>query len=254
MPKSSPPAIRIAPCSSFAWRNGAWPHAAHRLGIGRCRRRRIDARLDSPPADPQRRTSRHRPIAISWTKGRHWRSSGSAIRAMFINRSIDIAHQHERDKPTDADRKIAADQLKHEAEKQVAVRAKQRTETIEQLLSSTSRRALMLLHSIDARPLPRRCRSKLRRRRMQPDPQIRDLFERFVPAEKRVQRLGNVIDANQLLAVAGDTERGKALFFGQHSRAVQEMPPHRRPGRKAGPGADTHGEEIQSRPTARKNS
>lgn len=45
-----------------------------------------------------------------------------------------------------------------------------------------------------------------------PDPQIRDLFEGFLPEESRVKRLGPAIDAQTLLARAGSVESGKSLF------------------------------------------
>jgi putative heme-binding domain-containing protein len=46
-----------------------------------------------------------------------------------------------------------------------------------------------------------------------PDPQVRDLFERFAPDAWRVERLGSVIVPEKLLAMSGDFERGRALFF-----------------------------------------
>ena len=42
---------------------------------------------------------------------------------------------------------------------------------------------------------------------------IRDLFERFVPEENRTKRLGSVIRPAALLAIPGDAQRGKAVFF-----------------------------------------
>jgi putative heme-binding domain-containing protein len=45
------------------------------------------------------------------------------------------------------------------------------------------------------------------------DPAIRDLFERFIPEEQRVQRLGGTITAANILLLKGDAERGRALFF-----------------------------------------
>src|SRR5207253_9230660 len=45
------------------------------------------------------------------------------------------------------------------------------------------------------------------------DPQVRDLFERFLPDDQRVQRLGSVIKPEQILALKGDAVRGKELFF-----------------------------------------
>ena len=44
------------------------------------------------------------------------------------------------------------------------------------------------------------------------DPQVRDLFERFIPEQQRAERLGTDIDAATLLAVAGDEKRGAAIF------------------------------------------
>ena len=43
-------------------------------------------------------------------------------------------------------------------------------------------------------------------------PQIRDLFEHFLPEEQRIKRLGNDIDESQLLAMIGSSQRGKELF------------------------------------------
>jgi putative heme-binding domain-containing protein len=94
-----------------------------------------------------------------------------------------------------------------------ALQAPARAETIQQLLSSTSG-ALALLHAMETRPLPPALHDEVvGAAYANSDPQIHDLFEQFVPAEKRVKRLGSVIDAAQLLAVPGDAARGRALFF-----------------------------------------
>jgi putative heme-binding domain-containing protein len=45
-------------------------------------------------------------------------------------------------------------------------------------------------------------------------PEIRGLFERFLPAERRVPRLGESIDGAALLALPGDATRGRRLFEG----------------------------------------
>jgi uncharacterized repeat protein (TIGR03806 family) len=44
------------------------------------------------------------------------------------------------------------------------------------------------------------------------EPTTRDLFERFLPEEDRTKRLGTVVDAEALLALRGDPERGRRLF------------------------------------------
>src|SRR5262249_9887826 len=43
--------------------------------------------------------------------------------------------------------------------------------------------------------------------------QVRGLFERFVPDDRRVRRLGSVINPEQILALKGDAARGRELFF-----------------------------------------
>ncbi len=42
---------------------------------------------------------------------------------------------------------------------------------------------------------------------------MRDLFERFLPDEQRVKRLGTAIRPETILALKGDVQRGKELFF-----------------------------------------
>jgi putative heme-binding domain-containing protein len=46
-----------------------------------------------------------------------------------------------------------------------------------------------------------------------PESQVRDLFERFVPDEQRVKRLGAAVKPEQILALKGDAAKGKELFF-----------------------------------------
>ena len=53
----------------------------------------------------------------------------------------------------------------------------------------------------------------IERAAVHPDAPIRELFERFLPEERRVKRLGNSIDAEKLLAIEGDAERGRELFW-----------------------------------------
>jgi len=43
--------------------------------------------------------------------------------------------------------------------------------------------------------------------------QVRDLFERFLPEEKRVQKLGANIKPEVILALKGDAASGRKIFF-----------------------------------------
>lgn len=80
-------------------------------------------------------------------------------------------------------------------------------------LLSTTRGGMRLLDAIDRTDWPAELKTTLARRgAAQTDPQVRDLFERFLPANERVQRLGTAVRADQLLALAGEAERGRQLF------------------------------------------
>jgi putative heme-binding domain-containing protein len=73
---------------------------------------------------------------------------------------------------------------------------------------------LLLAQAIAERRLPEPiCREVIAAAMVRPEPQIRDLFERFVPEDQRVKRLGNVIKPEQILSLKGDAARGKELFF-----------------------------------------
>jgi putative heme-binding domain-containing protein len=89
----------------------------------------------------------------------------------------------------------------------------ERAETIKGLLA-TPGRALMVLTQIETGGVPSAVRSELlAAATTHADGQVRDLFERFIPDDKRVKRLGSVIKPEQLLALRGDAQRGKDLFF-----------------------------------------
>jgi putative heme-binding domain-containing protein len=48
-----------------------------------------------------------------------------------------------------------------------------------------------------------------------PQPEVRDLFDRFLPASRRARRLGTAVDAATLLALPADAARGRMVFFGE---------------------------------------
>ncbi len=74
--------------------------------------------------------------------------------------------------------------------------------------------ALDLMRAIDAGRLP----DDVRREAIQKglasgQDAVRGLFERFVPADQRPKRLGTRVNPAEILAVKGDVERGRQLFF-----------------------------------------
>ena len=91
--------------------------------------------------------------------------------------------------------------------------ATDRAELIERLFSTTSG-ALMLLRAVDQRALPDPVISlAVQRATQHADVSIRDLYERFLPPDQRVKRLGNFVQPDRILSLPGDAARGKQVFF-----------------------------------------
>lgn len=76
------------------------------------------------------------------------------------------------------------------------------------------------------------------------DPLIRDLFERYIPEEKRIKRLGAVIKPDAVLALKGNAERGRQLFA--ESKTMQCRNCHRvgEVGRAIGPDLTAIGKKL----------
>jgi putative heme-binding domain-containing protein len=92
-------------------------------------------------------------------------------------------------------------------------KAADRASTIDRLLASTSS-AFLLADALGEDRLPASVRTQvLAAAQKLTDAQVRDLFERFVPDNQRVKRLGSVIKPEQILSLKGSAERGRDLFF-----------------------------------------
>jgi uncharacterized repeat protein (TIGR03806 family) len=95
---------------------------------------------------------------------------------------------------------------------QQAKREREQTESIQQLLSTTSR-ALWLVRQLEDGKLPEQTRKRVvELGAARPEPPIRDLFEPYLPDSQRVRRLGTAIDTALLLNRKGDAARGRELF------------------------------------------
>jgi uncharacterized repeat protein (TIGR03806 family) len=117
-------------------------------------------------------------------------------------------------------------------------------ELIARLLSSTSG-ALLLLRSVDDRTLPPHAASLVIERATQHnDVSIRDLFERFLPAEKRIKRLGSVVRPEQILALPGDSARGQRVFFENAGVSCKNCHRIQRDGKEVGPELTTIGKKL----------
>jgi putative heme-binding domain-containing protein len=81
------------------------------------------------------------------------------------------------------------------------------------LLSSTSG-ALALANRLSGGNVSKQARDEaLAKAALSPTAEIRDLFERFLPEEQRTRRLGSAVDPAEILALAGDVEAGRKIFF-----------------------------------------
>src|SRR5262249_30924307 len=115
--------------------------------------------------------------------------------------------------PAAADQKEAKAREKTRAAAAAKARAAERAGVINRLLSSTSS-ALILARALGEDRVPASVRPEVLAAAMAlPNAQVRDLFERFVPDDRRVRRLGGVVKPEQILGLKGSTERGRALFF-----------------------------------------
>ena len=96
---------------------------------------------------------------------------------------------------------------------------------VKQLLSTTSG-ALLLAHAVTESSLDTNIEAEvLAQVAAATDLQIRDLFERFLPEDQRVKRLGAVVNADQILSLRGNALRGRKLFM--ESDSVQCKSCHR---------------------------
>ena len=84
-------------------------------------------------------------------------------------------------------------------------------QTLSQLLGST-RGAVYLSVAVEEGRLTGNVRERALTLAVQQKPEIRDLFERFLPPEQRVKRLGNNVNLQQILALRGDPSSGRRLF------------------------------------------
>ncbi len=125
-----------------------------------------------------------------------------------------------------------------------ATRPAEKTALVEGLLSSTSG-ALMLLRSIEEKTLPETAVSlAIGKGTGHKDVRVRDLFERFLPPQRRVKRLGSVVRPDQILSLPGDRTRGRRVFF--DTAGVQCKSCHRvgQEGQEVGPELTTIGKKY----------
>jgi uncharacterized repeat protein (TIGR03806 family) len=89
----------------------------------------------------------------------------------------------------------------------------QRALSIERLIASTSA-AVQLAQIVAEKSLPQAVRDEvIGKATSSTQSEVRDVFERFLPEERRTRRLGAVVDPTQILALNSDVESGRRIFF-----------------------------------------
>ncbi len=97
--------------------------------------------------------------------------------------------------------------------------------------------ALYLMRAIDRGAFSEQAKAAIIQAASQhPDPVIRELFERFLPSSRRTKRAGTSIAEDQILAIPGNAERGKDVFF--NTAGVQCKNCHKIDGQGIEVGAD----------------
>lgn len=111
------------------------------------------------------------------------------------------------------------------AELQATEDAEHEAAALDRLLSTT-RGALALMWALEEHSLPDGVRQRAALAGVRHvDGQVSGLFERFVPAELRPQRLGDAVRPAAILSLSGDAARGRRLFF--ETAAIQCQQCHR---------------------------
>lgn len=116
---------------------------------------------------------------------------------------------------------------------------------IDNLLSSTSG-ALMLSQALNRNSLPKKVREQiLAKITLETPAHVRDLFERFLPEDRRIKRLGNFIKPDMILRLDGNHQRGREMFFS--SKTVQCRNCHRidKMGGEVGPDLSAIGKKYK---------
>jgi uncharacterized repeat protein (TIGR03806 family) len=118
------------------------------------------------------------------------------------------------------------------------------TADLETLLKSTGG-ALRMVTAIQAGELPRdRSEAAIALGLKSPDPLIRDLFERYLPEEQRIKRLGSVVKAEAILSLTADGERGRRLFAEAANVACRNCHRVGEVGKPIGPDLTTIGKKL----------
>ncbi|MEE3372470.1 MAG: c-type cytochrome, partial [Planctomycetota bacterium] len=120
-----------------------------------------------------------------------------------------------------------------------------RTAAITALTTST-RGALALLRWVTDHPDPRLQAQVLAVTRNHPATEVRDLFERFLPPDQRVKRLGTVVDRGAILGLPANPEQGRNVFFNNPAAACKNCHRIGKQGETRGPDLNQIGKKYNA--------
>ena len=166
----------------------------------------FDARVVAP-GDPYRSVLWYRMAKIG--KG-HMPQFGSNV---IDERGLKLIHDWIRSLPAKKE-SVAAKKLRGKQRKELRAYRKQGDKkALSTLLSSTSG-SLLLLRALNEGKISEKAREEVITQAVKLDKtHVRDLFERFLPEDKRRKTLGSVIRPQTILALKGDVARGKTLYW-----------------------------------------
>lgn len=140
--------------------------------------------------------------------------------------------------------KLRQDEAADLARLTAANQPKAQAELVDRLLSSTSG-AFLLLRSVDTGALPTSTAAlAIEKANQHNDVSIRDLFERFLPADQRIKRLGSVVRPEQILSLSGDSARGQRVFFENAAVSCKNCHRIQKEGKEVGPELTTIGKKL----------
>lgn len=117
-------------------------------------------------------------------------------------------------------------------------------EKLQEILGTTSG-GLLLLDALDRTAMSGSMKNQIIQLATQGDnPLVGDLFERFLPEDQRVKRLGLKIDLSALLAIQGDSREGEKLFFGMSGLQCRNCHRVHQHGKEVGPDLTQIGKKL----------
>jgi putative heme-binding domain-containing protein len=162
----------------------------------------------------------------------------------LMETAIRLATANQRSLPSKKDHDAAIETATLESDARVRSRAGRRTKLLNELLA-TPRGAMLLARSVQQGRLPGSTRQHaLAAATKHGDLTTRDLFESFLPPDQRVKRLGDSINAAEILKLSGDVKTGRDLFASSNSVQCRSCHKIGEVGKELGPDLSHVGKKL----------